>query len=141
MNKWIIFRNVGGVVASGSQAFAISLMPITLYQIIYNTTPFMASILSFVLLKERIKLHEGFAMMISFMLIILLAQTRQQSTPMEGSNIGLGIFLALTCAFGASIKAVTTRRMQDVHFSVLMFHYTLFQMVVILLPLAYMLLF
>jgi drug/metabolite transporter (DMT)-like permease len=69
MNKWIIFRNVGGVVASGSQAFAISLMPITLYQIIYNTT-------SFVLLKERIKIHEGFAMMMSFMLIILLAQTR-----------------------------------------------------------------
>jgi len=31
MNKWMFFRNVGGVVASGSQAFAISLLPITLY--------------------------------------------------------------------------------------------------------------
>jgi len=116
-------------------------MPITLKQIIYNTTPFWASIMSFVLLKERIKLHEGFAMVMSFLLIILLAQTRQQTTPIEGSNIGLGIVLALSCAFGASIKAVTTRKMQNVHFSVLMFHYTLFQMVVLLFPLAYTLLF
>lgn len=73
MNKWIMFRNIGGVIASGSQAFAISLMPITLYQIIYNTTPFWASFLSFILLKERIKPHEGYAMILSFLLIILLA--------------------------------------------------------------------
>ena len=73
MNKWIMFRNIGGVIASGSQAFAISLMPITLYQVIYNTTPFWASLLSFILLKERIKSHEGYAMLLSFLLIILLA--------------------------------------------------------------------
>ena len=77
MNKWIIFRNIGGVVASGSQAFAISLLPITLYQVIYNTTPFWASLLSFLLLKERIKPIEGYAMVISFFLIVLMAQTKQ----------------------------------------------------------------
>jgi len=76
MNKWIMFRNIGGVIASGSQAFAISLMPITLYQIIYNTTPFWASFLSFILLKERIKPHEGYAMVLSFLLIICLAESR-----------------------------------------------------------------
>lgn len=80
-------------------------------------------------------------MIISFFLIILMAQTKQQTTSTNGSssNLLLGSILAVSCAFGASIKAVTTRRMQDVHFSVLMFHYTLFQMVVLLLPLIYVL--
>lgn len=126
MNRWIIFRNLGGVVASGSQAFAISLLPITLYQVIYNTTPFWASLLSFVLLKERIKPIEGFAMILCFFLVILMSQTKQTSNSNSGNNIILGSILAMSTAFGASIKAVTTRRMQDVHFSVLMFHYTLF---------------
>lgn len=69
-------------------------------------------------------------MIISFFLIILMAQTKKQTiaidTNGDSGNLLLGSILAVSCAFGASVKAVTTRRMQDVHFSVLMFHYTLF---------------
>lgn len=51
-------------------------MPMGIYQIIYNTAPFWASLLAFIFMKEKMKSVEIVAMVASFTLIMLLFVSR-----------------------------------------------------------------
>lgn len=53
--------------------FGIKYLPIGIFQILYNTSPFWASLLGYVFLKERIRKIELFAMVFSFFLILIIA--------------------------------------------------------------------
>ena len=58
--------------------FGIKYLPIGIFQILYNTSPFWASLLGYVFLKERIRKIELFAMILSFFLILIIALEDQK---------------------------------------------------------------
>lgn len=58
--------------------FGIKYLPIGIFQILYNTSPFWASLLGYVFLKERIRKIELFAMVFSFFLILIIALEDQK---------------------------------------------------------------
>ena len=73
----MFIRNVAGVVSTAATAYAIVFLPITLFQVVYNTTPFWASFLSIFILREGMKPLEIAAMLVSFSIIVMLAFERQ----------------------------------------------------------------
>jgi len=93
-------------------------LPMGIYTIIYNTSPFWASIFAFIMLRESISKVEITSMVFSFALIILLFYYRSQQTNIappvqqKTNNMWVGLVLAVGSAICASISAVATRKMQ-----------------------------
>lgn len=129
--KWVLVRNAAGTMTVLTLLYALQYLPMGIYQIIYNTSPFWASLLGFLILGERLRKVEIIAMVFSFVFIILLFISRQSPQLAGSSNLGAGLLLAFTSAVCASVAAVATRRMQQVHFSVLLLHYALFSCVAV----------
>lgn len=75
---WVVTRNISGTIVILSMVFAMQYLPMGIYQIIYNTSPFWASLLAFFFLQERLKLVEIVAMIFSFTLIMLLFISKTQ---------------------------------------------------------------
>lgn len=73
---WVITRNIAGTFVIISLVFAMQYLPMGIYQIIYNTSPFWASLFAFVMLNESLKKVEIVAMVFSFTLIMLLFVSR-----------------------------------------------------------------
>lgn len=126
---WIVARNCGGTVTVLSLFYGIKFLPIGVFQILYNTAPFWASLLGFIFLNERLKFVEVVAMITSFLLIIIIAYEDQkmkvgptiiahefknhQPTTNNISQVqAVGIFFGVASAVGASVAAVATRKMQ-----------------------------
>lgn len=92
-------------------------------------------------LNERLRAIEVAAMLLSFTLIILLIVSQAQLDPspvplhfgakVTGSNTWLGLALACSSAACASVAAVATRRMQNIHYTVILLHNALFAFVAI----------
>ena len=76
---WVMTRNIGGTVVIISLIYAMQYLPMGIYQIIYNTSPFWASLLAYITLGENLKQVEIMAMVLSFLLIMMLFISRQQS--------------------------------------------------------------
>jgi drug/metabolite transporter (DMT)-like permease len=124
--KWIVVRSAAGTLQSFCMLFAIRFLPLGFFTTIYNTTPFWASLMAYFLLRERIHQTEVVAMIFSFTLIFLLAVSRQdQITSGAQNSLWVGLTLAFGSAIGASATAVATRRMQKMHYSVILFNYAL----------------
>jgi len=51
---WVITRNAAGTVTVIGLVMAVKYLPLGLYQILYNTAPFWASIMGLILLGERL---------------------------------------------------------------------------------------
>lgn len=126
---WVLVRNFSGAMTVLSLVYALQYLPMGIYQIIYNTTPFWVSLLAFLTLGERMRKIELIAMVFSFTLIILLFISRQSALLVQSSNMWVGLALASTSAVCASISAVATRKMQQTHFSILLLHYAIFSCV------------
>lgn len=75
---WVLTRNISGAFVIISLVFAMQYLPMGIYTIIYNTSPFWASLFAFVMLRESISKVEISAMVFSFALIILLFYYRSQ---------------------------------------------------------------
>ena len=76
---WVMTRNAAGTVVIIGLVFAMQYLPMGIYQIIYNTMPFWAGLLAFVILNESLKKVEMLAMVFSFTLIMLLFISRSQT--------------------------------------------------------------
>ena len=82
-------------------------------------------------------------MVLSFFLIIILIVSQAQLDPspvplhfgakVTGNNAWLGLGLAFSSAVCASVSAVTTRRMQNLHFTVILLHNAIFALVALLI--------
>ncbi len=86
-------------------------------------------------------------MLLSFTLIILLIVSQAQLDPspvplhfgakVTGNNAWLGLALAFSSAVCASVSAVATRRMQNIHFTVILLHNAMFAFVAITLGVSF----
>lgn len=83
---WVITRNAAGTVTVIGLVMAIKYLPLGLYQILYNTAPFWASIMSLILLGERLNAVEIIAMFASFFLVVMFAMTSPAPKPPVSTN-------------------------------------------------------
>ena len=73
----MLIRNIAGLVGFTALVYALKNLPMGLFMILNNTAPFIASALSFVLLKERMMSHEIAAMVMSFSAVVVLATGKE----------------------------------------------------------------
>ena len=71
--SWVIARNAAGTFTVIGLVLAIKYLPLGLYQILYSTAPFWATLMAFILLGEKLSLIEVIAMLVSFVLIVVFA--------------------------------------------------------------------
>ena len=123
--------------------FAIARLPLALCMIIYNTTPFWATLFSFLFLGESLICIEVLAMVFSFGGIILIAVSKMLKTDdsAEGADVTNNQFLAgtifiLVASFATAAAGVLTRRMQKIYYGLIMAHYQLFASLSIILVLT-----
>jgi len=107
--------------------------------IIFNTAPFWASLLAYLLLSEKLKLFEFIAMVVSFVGIILIAVAKPVADPaaiedpIEGEE-GLsdsakkliGVGCVIITAWIYAIVTVQTRMMQGLKASIVLTYYACF---------------
>lgn len=148
--RWTLFaRSCIGVAGNTSMTFGIALVPLVYQQTIGATTPFWAAICGFCIIGETIGCPTKVAMLISFFGVILIAispyiltseaetveigDEATQSTESEsgGETISFGMAnligcaLILTNAACQGLVAAMTRIMQKIHWSVILFYYSL----------------
>ena len=97
-----------------------------------NTAPFWVAILSYFLLKTRLKIKDGVLMIGCFTGVVLLALSKYSTNEEQDSDdpkvvtnfeYMIGIILLTVLAIGYSIVSVISRMLKDVHFSVILFWY------------------
>ena len=138
-DEWVplILRCVFGAIAQITISFALKNMPLTLYSILYNTLPFIIAILVFIWLRERISKFELGSMCFCFagILMVIVFAEKKDKEPEEGGeevevdannkSLTLGVFAAMTAIFSFGVTAVATRRLQSIHFTIILFYYSL----------------
>lgn len=69
-------RNCAGLIGFTALVYALKNLPMGLFMIINNTSPFIASVLSYCTLKERLMSHEIIAMIFSFTAVVIIAMSK-----------------------------------------------------------------
>lgn len=69
----MLVRNIAGVVGFTALVYALKLLPMGLYMVLNNTSPFISTSLSYCFLNEKMKNVELIAMMVSFGAVVMIA--------------------------------------------------------------------
>lgn len=127
----LICRSIAGTISFFTVSLAVKNLPLTLFQILYNTLPFMIAIIVFIWLCERISKFEFAAMCFCFSGIILVAiyapeqeAEVDETGEKEDTSYSFGITMALVTTFLYAVAGVVARRLRAVHFTVIQFHYS-----------------
>jgi drug/metabolite transporter (DMT)-like permease len=114
----MLMRNLAGLVGFTSLVYALKYLPMGLFMVLVNTSPFFAALLGFIFLKESLMTHEIIAMSVSFTAIAILAtlkqDNRESTSEFDLNNPHvrlLGIITAMLHVVGTSTITVCTRRM------------------------------
>ena len=114
-------RSIIGVIAYISFVVAIPRLPLGLLSTIDKTGPMWAAIIGATFLKERLSLIEWGIMTCSFIGVILIAATGKEDT--ESYDYYIGIICMSTTVLGNAVIAVLTRKMQTLHYSLVLANY------------------
>ena len=124
----LITRSIAGTISFFTISLAVKNLPLTLFQILYNTLPFMIAIIVFIWLCERITKFEFAAMCLCFSGIILVALYSQEpekevdeagEQQEDDTSYSFGITMALVTTFLYAVAGVVARRLRAVHFTVI----------------------
>lgn len=66
-------RNCAGLIGFTALVYALKNLPMGLFMILNNTSPFIATSLSYIFLNERMLTHELVAMLLSFIAVVMIA--------------------------------------------------------------------
>ena len=97
LNNTMTLRSIFGTFAYVMMTYAISYLPISIYEIINNTSPFFVSIIAYFVLKEKLLLRQAIGMGIAFIGVIILVSTKSKSERMKAFDkyYVLGIILSI----------------------------------------------
>lgn len=107
---------------------AIKLVPLTIFTVITNMTPFMSFLLAWIWLGDRLGLFQIVMMIFCFAGVVLVACVKNTDEDNDIRKFGsYEIGIALTCALCLifAVSAVSTARLKTMHFSVLQFYLAL----------------
>ena len=124
-----------GTIGFTSITFGVALVPLVVQNTIFNTAPFWASLLGFCFLKEYITKFEICAMVFSFGGVCMISAPNREATAEvadEGSEEVanssskelLGSGLIFCTAWCYATVSILTRKMQKIHFAVMLFYYS-----------------
>lgn len=72
----MLVRNIAGLVGFTALVYALKYLPMAMFMILNNTGPFIASLMAFFFLKERLMKHEVIAMLLSFGCVLVIAMSK-----------------------------------------------------------------
>ena len=128
----LLFRSFLGALAFTTLVFAIKALPLFILTINWNTNPFIAGIMGYFVNNERMTKVEILLILGCFSGVVVLALAK--GGVFDGANdeqdIGVGQYLfgllmIYLTNLGFSGITVMTRKMKDIHFSILLFYYGL----------------
>ena len=92
--------------------------------ILFNTAPFQATLLGYLVLGDKISRNEAICMCVAFLGVLVIALAKPIEQP-DGSdqNRSFGILCSLTVSACFAVVNVWTRKMQAVHYSIVLFYY------------------
>ena len=104
-------------------------LPLSVFFIVMNVTPFLVAILACLWLKEKISIVEVFCMIGAFGGILLVSLTKPVEEEVDdesGSDTyNIGLLCALGSAFCVAITLVTTRKLKALSVYVIQWYYAL----------------
>ncbi len=69
----MLIRNWAGLIGFTALVYALKNLPMGLFMILNNTSPFISTALSYCILNEKMMMHEIAAMILSFCAVVLMA--------------------------------------------------------------------
>jgi drug/metabolite transporter (DMT)-like permease len=101
-------------------------MPISLFMIIWQTTPFWTSVFAYFISNEPILEREWIAMALCFAGVCLVVYgTSNISEDLEQETSPWGVLIAALCAALYAMANISSRKLSDVHYSLLGFYHPL----------------
>ena len=73
MHLQMLLRNIAGLVGFTARVYALKILPMGLYMILVNTSPFISTALSYCFLNEIMRRIELIAMVFSFSAVAVIA--------------------------------------------------------------------
>ena len=103
---------------------ALKLVPLTIFTVVTNMTPFLSALISWIWLGDKLGLFQILMMVFCFAGVVLVAcvkNTGEDDLSKFGSyELGIALTGGLCLIF--AVSAVSTRRLKTMHFSVLQFY-------------------
>ena len=136
--KWVVLlgRVVTSCLMNIFMNMSLELIPYSLFVVLYQTSPFMTSILSYCVNGEKITCFEALGMVLSFIAVSCIAYSAEQSAEVDEEVeagveksatqylLGIGfILLAAACLSGC---AVFNRSLKTIDFNVVMVYQGIF---------------
>jgi drug/metabolite transporter (DMT)-like permease len=140
--KWgVLFgRVVTSLLLNMFMNVSLELIPYSLLVVLYQTNPFMTSILSYCVNGEKINIIEALGMVLSFTAVGFIAYSAEQSSEVEeeveeengksATEYLLGIGFILAAAACVSGSAVLNRSLKTINFNVVMVYQGIFGILV-----------
>jgi drug/metabolite transporter (DMT)-like permease len=129
----ILGRCTCGVSTFFGLKFGLTLLPLTLHAILMQTNVFWTSILSTIFLKDKIKRFEYVAIPVAFLGIIAMVLNKESGSsnlPVDTTAYVGGIVLVFLATWGLATSFIFNRKLTAVHWSTIMFVYSIFGMVI-----------
>lgn len=124
----LLIRCVAGALAFITVTTALPLLPLVLFQVITNMTPFLAALLACLWLGEKLSFFQLVCMLLCFggiAVVIFERDTTRSKTDKEFGSFNYGVILTCIVAMIFAVTAVTTRRVKGLHWSVVTFYFEL----------------
>ena len=132
---FLLLRCLFGTIGFTSITYGVAMVPLVVQNTIFNTAPFWASILGWVINKEKITTLEIIALILSFggVFCVTFAGHNKKneseavsdtSSSVNGSHL-LGSCLVLITSWCYASVTILTRRIQNVHFAVMLTYYAM----------------
>jgi drug/metabolite transporter (DMT)-like permease len=105
-------------------AYALKVLPLSIYTIIISTNPFMTALLQYFWTSQKITISDGVSMVGSFAGIVLMGLSAPTSTASDSvsSTYLLGIMLSVLGAVFLAFIFVSTNQMKSIHYLVISFY-------------------
>ena len=121
--KMILLRCALTIASSYCIFYAIEFIPIGLHSILYNSGPFFSLGVGYILLDKSVPTIEIVNMIISFIGVLLIICSSEQTEAHQDTETTLNYFfsilLVLMGAIATSFVGVIVKKVKDVHFSVM----------------------
>lgn len=135
--KTMLVRAVVGQASFGFFMLSLSMNPLIIQMVIWQTNPFWAAILGFFVNKEPVMCIEYIAMVICLVGVVLIAFSKNQymnsvtddQSQLEQQESTANQFLGISVIFGVSwlfaASNVINRKLKGLHFAIILFYHAL----------------
>lgn len=104
---------------------SVELVPLTIFEAVTTVFPFITGLLVWIWLGERLSLLQLVCMVFcvgGIMAIIYGKDEKEEVSKDQFSSYELGVVMCCVCSLLFALSVVSTRRLRELHFSVIQWH-------------------